>query len=106
MTYVFLLDTAFALFYNSPPRLVIAELQMDITCPEECFQALSADECLRHFAEWTTAKACQEKLSFCAAFRKICQQNMPLDLEDMFCHMSTLNMFSIVTGLWAHFWRT
>lgn len=98
MTYVFLLDTAFALFYNSPPRLVIAELQMDITCPEECFQAQSADECLRHFAEWTTSKACQEKLPFCAAFRKICQQDLPLDVEDMFCHMSTLNMFSLVTG--------
>lgn len=81
--------------------MAISELQMDLTCPEECFQACCADECLSLFAEWTTSRLWQERLSLCAAIRRTCQREMTVGSEEILVQMSTLNMFTIITGLLA-----
>ncbi|KAG7107990.1 hypothetical protein HYQ45_018200 [Verticillium longisporum] len=43
--YVFLLGSAFTIFYNLPPNVVVAELHMSLASPESCFQAYSYQEC-------------------------------------------------------------
>ncbi|KAB8201892.1 hypothetical protein BDV34DRAFT_228850 [Aspergillus parasiticus] len=51
-SFVFLLDTAFVIFNNRPPRMFIAELTMNVNCPEAAFQAESASDCFFHLNEW------------------------------------------------------
>ncbi|KAL1982526.1 hypothetical protein VTN96DRAFT_1251 [Rasamsonia emersonii] len=81
LTYVFLLDTGFAIFYNTPPRMVIAELQMDLTCPEICFQASTANECLAHFRAWVTTRTWPGTPSLHSAVCRICQADSSMDGE-------------------------
>jgi hypothetical protein len=38
MTLVFVLDTGLTTWHNSPPRLVLRELEIGLVCPESCFQ--------------------------------------------------------------------
>jgi hypothetical protein len=99
LIYVFLLDVAFAIFYNSPPRMIISELQMDLTCPEECFQTSSADACLSCFEKWIYAISWKgSRISLRYAVRRICEREMPPELQTIFSKMSTLNMFTIISG--------
>ncbi|KAF3394654.1 hypothetical protein F1880_005444 [Penicillium rolfsii] len=52
LIYVFLLDSAFVIFHNSPPRIFGQELEIHISCPEAAFQAGSADECFQYLKKW------------------------------------------------------
>ncbi|KAE8330279.1 hypothetical protein BDV39DRAFT_202084 [Aspergillus sergii] len=100
LTKVFLLDVAFAVFYNTPPRMVISELQMDLACHEDCFQATSVDACLSAFARSTALMACQGgRPTVRAAIRRICQSHISPESEAAFERLSTLNMFTIVSAL-------
>lgn len=45
MSYIFVVDTEFAMFHNLPPRVAIAELNLDILSSEHCFSATTADSC-------------------------------------------------------------
>ncbi|KAL4749001.1 hypothetical protein BDW72DRAFT_214371 [Aspergillus terricola var. indicus] len=45
--HVFLLDSAFVIFHNSVPRMVLQEMTIDLTCPEDVFQAVSPAEFTR-----------------------------------------------------------
>ncbi|RBR17044.1 hypothetical protein FVER53590_28841 [Fusarium verticillioides] len=38
-TYIYLLDSAFVLYYRLPPRVISLELNTGLVCPEACFQA-------------------------------------------------------------------
>ncbi|CAG8121396.1 unnamed protein product [Penicillium olsonii] len=42
--HVFLLDSAFVIFHNSVPRMVLQEMTIDLTCAEDIFQASSREE--------------------------------------------------------------
>ncbi|KAL3485500.1 hypothetical protein BJX62DRAFT_242857 [Aspergillus germanicus] len=42
--HVFLLDSAFVIFHNSVPRMVLQEMTIDLTCAEDIFQARSPEE--------------------------------------------------------------
>ncbi|KAK1140680.1 hypothetical protein N8T08_009993 [Aspergillus melleus] len=96
LTYVFLFDAALTIFHNSPPRMVVSELKMDLACPEACFQAESAEECSARLTEWKECIAWSERLSVSNMLRKICQR----DLDDWQAHelanMGTLNLFTTV----------
>ncbi|GIZ43400.1 hypothetical protein CKM354_000662800 [Cercospora kikuchii] len=39
LTYVVLLDTAYVIFNNTPPRMAPGEARFSLSCPEICFQA-------------------------------------------------------------------
>lgn len=41
-TYTFLLDTAFTIFHNCPPRLAVSELTIGCACSDYCFEAENA----------------------------------------------------------------
>jgi hypothetical protein len=48
-TYVFLLDTAFVIFNNTPPRMVLHEMNLEMPASESCFQAGNASDCYTHW---------------------------------------------------------
>ncbi|KAF5863071.1 hypothetical protein ETB97_010639 [Aspergillus alliaceus] len=92
-------DAALATFHNSPPRMVVSELQMDMACAEECFQAGSATECFTAFKAWKKSILWCDKLSVSGVVRRLCQGSLDDHLVLEFSRMGTLNMFTIVQSL-------
>lgn len=97
--YVFLFDAAFVIFNNSPPRMVVLELTMDLACPESCFQATSSEECFVCLNSWSYARDSPPTLDLSSAVEIICRPQISEENQKIFSSLSTLNMFAIITGL-------
>ncbi|OQE30973.1 hypothetical protein PENFLA_c002G00743 [Penicillium flavigenum] len=97
--FIFLIDAALVIFHNSPPRIMVSELKMDVSCPEACFQAESATECLSHFEKWTTTRFWRRRLSIVSVVRQICQAKIDDDLVEEFSIIGTLNLFTMVQAI-------
>ncbi|KAL2844594.1 hypothetical protein BJY01DRAFT_248103 [Aspergillus pseudoustus] len=96
ITYVFLFDVALTIFHNSPPRMVVSELKMEMACPEACFQAESAEECFRLLKEWETTIFWNKRLSITSLLKSICQTELTSLDVDEYSHMGSLNLFTTV----------
>ncbi|KAJ0416505.1 hypothetical protein BJY00DRAFT_316754 [Aspergillus carlsbadensis] len=99
MTYVFLFDVALTIFHNSPPRMVVSELKMEMACPEACFQAESAEECFRLLKEWETMTFWRKRFSITSVLKNICQTELTSLAVDEYCQMGSLNLFTAVQTL-------
>ncbi|KAJ6070251.1 hypothetical protein N7467_011570 [Penicillium canescens] len=97
--FVFLIDAALVIFHNSPPRLMVSELKMDVSCPEACFQAESATECMSRFEQWTETRFWRNRLSIVSVVRQICQAEIDEDLVQEFSKIGTLNLFTMVQAI-------
>ncbi|VTT63515.1 unnamed protein product [Fusarium fujikuroi] len=96
-TYIYLLDSAFVLYYRLPPRVISLELNTVLVCPEACFQAESAAECFLQLHMATKERPNQSQLTVSSAVRLLCSpHNMDLN---MFRHLSSFNMFTIISAL-------
>ncbi|KAF4502474.1 hypothetical protein FAGAP_1289 [Fusarium agapanthi] len=96
-TYIYLLDSAFVLFWRLPPRVMSLELNTGLVCPEACFQAGSAAECFLHLYTATKGRQNQFRLRVSSCVRLLCSsQHADLDL---FRNLSSFNMFTIVSAL-------
>lgn len=93
MTYVFLFDAAFTIFHNSPPRMVVSELKMDMTCPEACFQAQSAEECFIAPKQWASTPFWRHHLSIAAVVKNICPRELPPESVTEYAKLGSLNLF-------------
>ncbi|KAE8312286.1 hypothetical protein BDV41DRAFT_307162 [Aspergillus transmontanensis] len=99
LLYVFCIDSAITMLHNSPPRMVVSELKMDVACPEECFQAGSATECFTALSAWKDSVFWRERLSMSAVVKRICQRSLEDHLVYEFSRMGTLNMCTLVLSL-------
>ncbi|KAE8368572.1 hypothetical protein BDV27DRAFT_40370 [Aspergillus caelatus] len=99
LLYVFCIDSAITMLHNSPPRMVVSELKMDIACPEECFQAGSATECFTALSAWKDSIFWRERLSMSSVVKWICQRSLDDHLVHEFSRMGTLNMCTLVLSL-------
>ncbi|KAJ5426900.1 hypothetical protein N7465_001970 [Penicillium sp. CMV-2018d] len=99
VAYIYNLDSAYAMFCCQPPRLFLRELQIDLTAPEVCFEAVSAEECFIALRAWRQTMAPNYNPSLCAAVKTIC--NGDASQLRIFAGMSVLNMFTIVSALFA-----
>src|SRR5689334_22679167 len=63
LIYIFLMDTAFVMFNNLPPRMAVKELKMDLACPEPCFQATTSAECFSQIQIWTASETWAQRMS-------------------------------------------
>lgn len=97
-TYIFLLDSAFAIFNNLPPRLVVRELKMDLASPECCFRAGSSEECFIRLRPHILARATRRALDLSCVVTLICQPEVTQENHCFFTSLSTLNMFTTITG--------
>lgn len=96
--FVFLIDAALTILHNSPPRMVVPELKMDVACPESCFQAESAPECMKELHTWATTRFWKSRLSIVSVVRRICQCPIEESIIEDFAGLGTLNLFTLVQG--------
>ncbi|KAL4973625.1 hypothetical protein BDW66DRAFT_161956 [Aspergillus desertorum] len=81
--HVFLLDSAFVIFHNSVPRMVLQEITTDLTCPE--------DVALKSHPPCTV-------LLLTDCVRNLCAETPDPDVIAHLSHESALNLFTIATG--------
>lgn len=99
-TWIFLLDTAFVIFNNLPPRLVIKEMKMHMATPEACFQATSADECHQQIQLHLPVDSAYWSLSFRGAFESLSKDTFSPVMCQAIADLGPLNLFSLTSGEW------
>lgn len=77
---------------------MLAELQMDLTCSEACFEAETAEGCFALLCSWARSSQSQPRPSIPRAVELLC--GTPDHNLDVFQNLSILNMFTMVTGMW------
>ncbi|KAE8366593.1 hypothetical protein BDV27DRAFT_170620 [Aspergillus caelatus] len=93
MLFIYIHDTGFAIFSNYPPRTRIQEMSLGMACPEACFQAQSAAECLTAIRRWTAHPlwGCRRTL------REIVQimfcEDVNVDIRAYLSHLGILNLW-------------
>ncbi|CAK7221897.1 hypothetical protein SBRCBS47491_004686 [Sporothrix bragantina] len=122
VSYIFDLDSAYALFYRHPPRMVLPELQTDLASPESCYRAATADACFAELVAWRRDNAAitglgagdassdksstnSSPVTIAAAVQTLCHGTMTREVEQAFSRLSVLNMFTIVSALYAMTFR-
>ncbi|KXH35873.1 hypothetical protein CSIM01_00587 [Colletotrichum simmondsii] len=99
-TYIFLLDGAFVIFHNSPPRLVVAEMRMSLVCPDSSFQASSQEECFVLLHNWTSSEPRQAQMRVVDLVEAMCNNHLS---DEETCQglagLSMLNLFTAITGM-------
>lgn len=98
LSYIFLLDGGFVIFNNTPPRMVVSELEMGLTCPDECFHAPSASECLAALRIWTRKVPNFAQYSIASVIETMFQNDLSVEKKELYAHFGMLNLFTIVTG--------
>lgn len=94
LMWVFLLDTAFVIFNNVPPRMAIKEMKMQLACSEASFQAPTEDTCQQYLkAEATTGKHTLSSIT-----RFMCKDSIPLETQVALADIGPLNMFALTSG--------
>ncbi|KAH8591713.1 hypothetical protein B0O99DRAFT_631510 [Bisporella sp. PMI_857] len=93
-TYVFLLDTAFVIFNNTPPRMVLHEMDIEMAISEACFMANNASDCYQY---WQCC-ASEYPLLLAEAISVMMHESYK-EHSLRFMFLSTLNLFALVAGL-------
>lgn len=91
LLWVFLLDTAFVIFNNVPPRMVIKEMTLDLACCEAAFQADSADLCFSLIQ--------RHPLTFCRVVESLCTDELQETMLQNLADAGPLNMFAIASSI-------
>ncbi|KAL2795184.1 hypothetical protein BJX66DRAFT_350761 [Aspergillus keveii] len=99
LTWIFLLDTAFIIFNNLPPRMVIKEMKINTAVPEACFQALTADECFEQLQLFLPPESPYWKVSLCSAFQTLCKNNLAVSARDGLASLGPLNLFVLASAI-------
>lgn len=97
-TWIFLLDTAFVIFNNLPPRMVIKEMRMHMAMPETCFQATTADQCHQQIQFSLPAQSLYWKISFRGAFESLCKDDLSLEVRHIVSSLGPLVLFALASG--------
>ncbi|KAK6384966.1 hypothetical protein LTS17_002529 [Exophiala oligosperma] len=100
--WIFLIDTAFVIFNNLPPRLVIKEMKMHMACTEATYQAGTARACWDQIQRDLELKRESDSIKdLCSAVELLCKdagripQKQLLALADL----GPLNLFSMTSAL-------
>jgi hypothetical protein len=96
-TFIILLDTAFTIFYNIPPRIAVPELTLSFSCPELCFEAdngCSYQQLVKHkYLNYTTV----QKYAVCDMVQMLCKDGLDDNLVK-FHNLTNLNLFILISG--------
>ncbi|KAL2854772.1 hypothetical protein BJX68DRAFT_264665 [Aspergillus pseudodeflectus] len=97
LAYIFLLDTAFVIFNNTPPKVSVSELNIDPLCSERCFQATTATDCFTYLAERDRTMPISA-YSFTGLVFRVCQGDLSAPERDYIARLGKLNIFMIVSA--------
>jgi hypothetical protein len=83
---------------------MLQELEMDLTCPEEIFQAESAESCydLWQFYQLGLLSAPWGSFSLVKAIDILAGTDHSPTNAELFAKMTTLNLFAIISGMLHH----
>ncbi|KAK4497141.1 hypothetical protein PRZ48_011591 [Zasmidium cellare] len=93
--WILLLDTAFVIFNNLPPRMAIKEMQMQLASSEACFQAATKHECFH----WLQVGAVNMKYTLSSLCERLCSESMPQTLLTPLADLGPLNLFALTSAL-------
>ena len=96
--WIFLLDHAFTIFNNLPPRMVIKEMKMHMAFPESCFQAATKDECYGEIQCWMSSFSPTCYITLRAAVEDICEKALVQDTRRNLARLGPLNLLAMVSG--------
>lgn len=100
--WVFLIDTAFVIFNNLPPHMVIKEMTCDLACCEGVFQAESAETCYQSISQKTEKQPFDSpKLSLALgqAAELLCKDDLSEKVLEQLANTGPLNLFAITSSL-------
>lgn len=86
------------IFNNMPPRMVVAELKMSISCPEECFQALTRRECFAAMSKWAEKVPQHPQYSISSVLETMFQRDLHEEQKQLYAHFGIINLFVLITG--------
>lgn len=99
LMYVFLVDNYFVLFHNSPPKMTIRELRMDLASPESSFQAGDAISCFQNLHPWASLPLFGDGLNVYGAIKHIRKDGMA---SNVFLHLARsghLNLWILCSAI-------
>lgn len=97
--YMAVLDTAFVIMYNLNPKVVVSELQMDLACPEACFQATTQSECFEYIKTWISHSLWRERgFSVFEALKTLSDDNLDTETQHLLSQSGDLNLLVLIAG--------
>lgn len=96
VTNILLLDTYFVIFTNTPPRMIISEMDVELVLPEPCFQASTASECFHQLELWKTSPAGARRLTIASLVAMICREPLQGADLDYLVNTNVTNMLTCV----------
>ncbi|CAI7613728.1 unnamed protein product [Penicillium pancosmium] len=82
-----------------PPRMVVSELEMGFTCPDECFQAFGASDCLAELKIWVEKVPLFYQYSITSVLERTFERDLSLETKELYGHFGILSLFIIITAL-------
>ncbi|KAH7151193.1 hypothetical protein DER46DRAFT_629034 [Fusarium sp. MPI-SDFR-AT-0072] len=99
--WIYLLDHAFVIFNNLPPRMVIKEMSMHMAFPEAAFQASTSTECARELQNWHLRSTLLQNITFREVVESFCGKSFSNDMRRLFADLGPLNLFAVVSAFHA-----
>ncbi|KAF4953617.1 hypothetical protein FGADI_5953 [Fusarium gaditjirri] len=99
--WIYLLDHAFVIFNNLPPRMVIKEMSMHMAFPEAAFQASTSTECARELQNWHLRSTLLQKITLREVVESFCGKSFSNDMRRLFADLGPLNLFAVVSAFHA-----
>jgi len=82
--------------------MVVSELEMGLACPDECFHAPSASECLTALRVWAGKVPNFSQYSVASVIETMFQNDLSVEKKELYAHFGMLNLFTMVTGKLPH----
>ncbi|TQS33389.1 hypothetical protein Golomagni_06270, partial [Golovinomyces magnicellulatus] len=98
VTWIFLLDHAFSIFNNLPPRMVIKEMKAQVAWPEACFQAPTAQSCQAEIQKWLHTCPDSALLTISDAIIMILKVEMTDVTVFNLASLGPLNLFAFISA--------
>ncbi|KAL4728100.1 hypothetical protein ACLX1H_004829 [Fusarium chlamydosporum] len=99
--WIYLLDHAFVIFNNLPPRMVIKEMAMHMASPESAFQATSGSDCAQELFAWHSRSAPIRNITFREVVESFCKSSIREGMQQRFADLGPLNLFAVVSAFHA-----
>ena len=102
LTYVFLLDTAWVIFHNTPPRMAVQEIRIACACPETVFQATDVQSWAQMIQDWATSEIGRRQPTIWQLVTLLWTNQPSQEDWRMLQEMSSLNFFTTASGDLRH----